>query len=530
MKRIGLRFVAGISLALAWAAGLCASTSPRYGGVLRIELQAVKVSLDPRGWKEGSTEAAREMKLAGLIFERLVDLDNYGRFQPALATDWSHDAGFKRWQFTLRSSVKFTDGAGLSAADVVAALQPLLPSGQQISASAVGVLIQSNAGMPDLLEELASGRYFVYRAEADGTLIGTGPFILDRSANAGGEKEAPGLPAAETSSTRGAVKAGHLRFRTNETTWSGRPFVDAIEVTLGALPLRALFDLQLGKADLVELPADLVRRATQENLRVWASAPVTLYGLRFDDAQPAAGDGKLREALALALDRQTVASVLLQKQAEPASALLPQWLSGYAFLFTMETNPEGAKSNRAKIAAKALGAGEPLRLRVDAAGDLPKLLGERVAVNARQSSILIQLQNHAGLRGGLNASGDPEPAAGLHLFAWRYSSLSPRIELEAFVSTMKVGEAAAVSSTDPEQLYARERRVIDERRILPLVAVPEYVGIGSNVRDWMPARWGAWRLADLWLEAPETIPTISMPAGSPPAAGQAPNRRSGAKP
>jgi hypothetical protein len=95
---------------------------------------------------------------------------------------------------------------------------------------------------------------------------------------------------------------------------------------------------------------------------------------------------------------------------------------------------------------------------------------------------------------------------------------------------MKVGEAAAVSSTDPEQLYARERRVIDERRILPLVAVPEYVGIGSNVRDWMPARWGAWRLADLWLEAPETIPTISMPAGSPPAAGQAPNRRSGAKP
>jgi peptide/nickel transport system substrate-binding protein len=531
MKRIGLRLVAGISLALAWTAGLCASTSPRYGGVLRIELQAVRVSLDPRGWKEGSTEAAREMKLAGLIFERLVDLDNYGRFQPVLATEWSHDAGFKRWQFTLRNSVRFSDGTALSAADVVAALQPLLTNGQQVSASAVGVVIQSSAAMPDLLEQLASGRYFVYRAQADGSLTGTGPFILDGPANAGGEKEALSLPAAETSSTRGAVKVLHLRFRANETTWSGRPFVDAVDVTLGALPLRALFDLQLGKADLVELPADLVRRATQENLRVWSSAPVTLYGLRFDDAQPAAGDGKLREALALALDRQTVASVLLQKQAEPASALLPQWLSGYAFLFTMETNPESAKGIRAKIAAKAIGAGEPLRLRVDAAGDLPKLLGERVAVNARQSSILIQLQNHAALRGGSNGSGDSEPAAGLHLFAWRYSSLSPRIELDAFVSAMQLAEGAgAVSSTDPEQLYARERHVLDERRILPLVAVPDFVGIGSNVRDWMPARWGAWRLADLWLEAPDTIPTITMPAGSPAAAAQAPNRTSGAKP
>jgi hypothetical protein len=56
---------------------------------------------------------------------------------------------------------------------------------------------------------------------------------------------------------------------------------------------RALFDFQLGKADLIEL-----------------------------------------------------AGLLLQKQEEPAAALLPQWLSGYAFLFTVDTNLDRVKGMR----------------------------------------------------------------------------------------------------------------------------------------------------------------------------------------
>jgi ABC-type transport system substrate-binding protein len=146
-------------------------------------------------------------------------------------------------------------------------------------------------------------------------------------------------------------------------------------VTLGVPSLRQLFDLQLGKADLVELSPELVRRAIRENLRVWSSAPVTLYGLHFDDTLPAASDAKLREALALSLDRHTMANVLLQRQAEPAAALLPQWLSGYAFLFTMEKDIERAKEIRAGFPTNAAAGKEPLRLRVEASGDLAKLLG-----------------------------------------------------------------------------------------------------------------------------------------------------------
>ena len=519
--------------AIVVCASQCAERQ-RYGGILRVELPTALVSLDPREWKVGAVESATGEKMGALVFDRLVALDNYGRFQPQLATEWTHDAAFKQWQFALRANVKFSDGTALTNTDVVAALQPLLPDWQQISASGNGVVIQSAAAMPDLLEELASGRFFVYRMQPNGTLLGTGAFFIAGIASRShGPSSSTGAPsdshlAASSPAPNNANETTVLQFRANEETWSGRPFLDAIEVTLGVPPLRQLLDLQLGKTDLVELSPELVRKAMQDNQRVWSSAPVTFYGLRFDDAPPAAADAKLREAMSLSLDRQTMANVLLQKQAEPASALLPQWLSGYAFVFTMETDIDRAREIRVALIANMPAGTEPLRLRVDAPGDLAKLLGERVAVNARQAAILVQVVNRAvphGANTGAAASSDP--ASGLHLFSWHYSSLSPRVELESMVSTLNFGDAngAAISSTDPEQLYAREKKLLEERRVLPLVALPEYIGLSQKVRDWMPTLWGEWHLADVWLDLPEPSAAqlgdsngAATPAAQPPAA------------
>jgi hypothetical protein len=239
---------------------------------------------------------------------------------------------------------------------------------------------------------------------------------------------------------------------------------------------------------------------------------VILYALRFDDAQTAAGDAQLREALSISLDRGTMANVLLQRQAQPAAALLPQWLSGYAFLFNVDTNLERAKEIRGILPANEAAGGEPLRLRVDAPGDLAKLLGERVAVNARQAGILVQVVSRSTAHAGPAAS---DPPVGAHLVAWHYSELSPRAELESILQTFDLTEATdrSASSPDPEELYVRERRALEQLKILPLVVQPEYVGLGPTVRDWMPARWGEWHLADSWLDLPEPV---SAPAHTNP--------------
>jgi hypothetical protein len=200
-----------------------------------------------------------------------------------------------------------------------------------------------------------------------------------------------------------------------------------------------------------------------------------------------------------------MANVLLQKQAEPAAALLPQWLSGYAFLFGVDTNLERAKELRRALPANEAAGAAPLRLRVDPAGELAKLLAERVALNARQAAIVVEVIPRPVLRAGAATAAPSDTPGGVHLFAWHYSSLSPRAELDSLFAAYNLSEPSAVNATgaDHEQLYARERRVLEDRRVLPLILEAESVGLGANVRDWMPRRWGEWHLDDVWLELPE---------------------------
>jgi hypothetical protein len=160
---------------------------------------------------------------------------------------------------------------------------------------------------------------------------------------------------------------------------------------------------------------------------------------------------------------------------------------------------------RRGLPANEAGGAEPLRLRVDPPGDLAKLLGERVAVNARQASILVQVMAWPVTRPGTASPPPSDLPSGVHLFAWRYSSLSPRAELDSLFAAYNLSEPPEMNptSTDHDQLYARERRVLDDRRVLPLVLQAEAVGLSPTARDWMPARWGEWHLADVWLELPE---------------------------
>lgn len=481
--------LAALSLMCAFTAS--ASTQPRFGGTLRVELRTTNANLDPRTWKPGTREFAANEKLAELVFDRLLLLDSYGRFQPVLAVEWTHDANFRRWQFTIRSGVKFSDGSVLSAADVANSLQGLLPEGMQAQSSGNTVTFQSAVAVPDLLEQLASGRNFIFKSVEGQKLIGTSAFVLESVTQV-----ASAIPARIDATTQ------RLVFRANTLCWAGRPFVDQIEVQLGVPALRSVMDLQLGKADVVEIAPDLVRRASQSNLRVWATSPVQLYGLRFESLSKTETPAVIREAVYSSLDRGTMAGVLLQKQAEPATALLPQWLSGYAFLFNVE-NDITRESKQTGINLP-----EPLKLRVEASEDLARLLAERVAINARQAGIGVQVVNRTAAQ---------DVPAQLMLFSWRYTSLSPTEELRAMAVNLSLQTPSSSTNwtADPGRSYEIERSALGERRILPLVLLPEYFGVSASVRDWMPTAWGDLRLADVWLDRTDksSITDSTQPAG-----------------
>lgn len=361
-RRASLGMTALVALVLL-AAPAWASRRPHYGGTLRIDMRGSVASLDPREIPAETRLAGPTERVAALVYDRLVNLDENGQPEAALAVTWQHDAALKRWEFRLRPNVKFQDGTAVTPAEVAAWWNAW--HGPERTAGALGdaLWIQSERAMPDLPRELAEGANFVFRVGGGGAISGTGAFRV-----------------AEW-------QAGQrLRLAANEEYWGGRPYVDGITIEFGVSAAQEMIDFELGRADLVELEPAQVRRATQGGRKVWSSAAVEILALLTDANRPAVKDARVSQALGLAIDRASVANVLLQRQGEAAWGLLPQWLSGYAFLFETPRNVERARQLLSEVSP----APGRITLAYDAGDALARTVAERVAVNARDAGLSVQ--------------------------------------------------------------------------------------------------------------------------------------------
>ena len=267
-------------------------------------------------------------------------------------------------------------------------------------------------------------------------------------------------------------EAGHAVYEADDSAPGGRPFLDSVQITLGR-PLRdQSIDLELGKADLVELgPSELRRQAPGRKL--WTSSPVRVLALvfssRFDDA-------RVREALALAVDRSAIHTVLLQRQGDVSGALLPQWISGYAFLFPSAVDLPRARS--------LIGTSRSLTLGVEDAAMKP--IADRIVLNARDA--------------GLNVTVTAQPAtADVRLTELRIASPDPAKALAGLAATLGAPEPARIDT--PESLFNAERALLDGYRVIPLIHLPDVYGVGPRVRG-APGITpvGERRFENLWLE------------------------------
>ena len=268
-------------------------------------------------------------------------------------------------------------------------------------------------------------------------------------------------------------EAGRLAvYEADENAAGGRPFLNGVEILVGRSPRDQASDLDLGKADVVELGAADLRRQPAGR-RVWTSSPVRVLALVF---APHFEDARVREALALAVDRSAIHTVLLQRQGEISGALLPQWLSGYAFLF-----PTAADLGRARqLAAGA----RPMTLSVN--DPAARAIAERIALNARDA--------------GLAVSVTPQTAnADVALVELRIASAEPAKALSRIAADL--GLPAPPRADSAEQIYAAERALLEGFRVIPLIHLPDVYGIGPRVRGGPGiSPLGEWRFENLWLE------------------------------
>jgi peptide/nickel transport system substrate-binding protein len=469
--------LAAISCLLAFAANGPASLRPRYGGTARILLQHRVTLLDPAA--DEDHPAARD-RVANLLFENLTSVDDQGRVHPRLAASWSADPARRVWQFRLRLA-RFTDGSPLTAADVVASLKTARPDWKITEFDRQTVSIESASPVLHMPEALALSKFAIAKRQPDGSLLGTGPFKL-------GEWQ-PGDRAL---------------LQVNDDYWGGRAYPESIEFQMGASLREQLVQRQLNGYAAAEITVDQLRLLDQTGQNVSLSRPADLLVIMFLQPDAAtfgrpgkkAVDPRLRQALMASLNRTAISNVLLQKKGAPAAALLPQWLTGYEFLFPSAQDPERAR----KLVAEAAVTAPAISLAYDFADPLAKMVAERIAVDAREVGIRVQPYGDAHVN---QKSAQASLNADAILLRIPLPSLEPTVALAALAADLRMDAdtaSAALAAARPEDLYEIERKALENYRVVPVARVSQAVWLNASTRNWQQLPNGAWDLDQLWVE------------------------------
>jgi peptide/nickel transport system substrate-binding protein len=471
MKRSRLASLALLASAVAIAQMFAATARPRYGGMLRVESDVAITSLAQALQASSSRDQSARSALLSLVFETLVTIDASDNLQPLLAISWRHDTGARRWDFRLRPGILLHDGTALTPAMAAAALGQADAS-WTVQPTDEGVSIDTEVDVPDLPWEIADERHAIaVPPSPDALPAGTGPFRV-----------------------AGFDPGRRIVLEANDAYWGGRPFLDVIQVSMGRALREQAVDLELGRAEVVSLLPQDVRRISQRGFLAARSRPNQVMALVFDPGRPASSSGQLRTALALAIDRTAICTVLLQREAEPAAALIPAWLGGYASFFSTQVDREAARSIALRLPAtlRALTLGYP------ASDPLAQAIAERAAVDARDAGISLNLQAEPG--------GSTRSVADIRLVRMSVEAPTAAAALLQLSSLFAVGRLPVPddlrSPGSLEAAFGFEQSVLERHLVIPLVHIADIYGLSPRLHDSngpvvLPS--GRLDLADSWL-------------------------------
>ena len=419
-----------------------------------MEMRAAPASLDPADSNQPDWFGFRN--LSSLMFETLVSFDEQGRPEPGLATSWQAEPGDQRWQFFVRQGVIFQDGTPVTPDAVAASLRRTNPTWKVFSEGAA-VIIERDSSVPDLPAELAMLRNSIVKRD-NGKTFGSGPFAVSRWD--------PGKKLSLTA---------------RDDYWDGRPFLDGIEIEMGKNFQEQMISFDLGKTQVIEIAPERAHGAAAEGRHVESSAPVELIALVFDRDPQSLEEGRQRRAFALSIDRELLNRVVLQGGGEAGGGLLPNWMSGYGFLFSASSNLELARQVRSEIPHTT-----SWTLGYDSSDPTTRVMAERIVLNARDAGLGMQITNAR--------------SADVRIV---------RIPLISIDAQIALGELAARLGFPPpkftsslvDDLYDAENKLLQSQRVIPLLHLGTAYGVSNTVKNWRTSRDGSWHLPNVWLGA-----------------------------
>ncbi|SHG00136.1 peptide/nickel transport system substrate-binding protein [Kaistia soli DSM 19436] len=290
----------GALLAVAGSPAIAAGI--KDGGDLRAALTGEPDVLDP-----ATSSVYTGAQVYEGIFSKLVDMDASGKFVPDLATSWTQ-IDDKTWKFDLVGNAAFHNGEKFTSADVkytferildpktASAYAGLYAQIESVDASdpAVAVFHLKSAFGPFLTNLATNGEIVNKKAIESGdparNPVGTGPFEFVEW-----------------------VQGDHITLKKNPSYFkAGLPHLDSVTFKFLPVDQSRIDSLSAGELDWADaVPLNLVPTLAFDPRFTYVTSPVAGIPdfLAFNTKQPPFNNPKVRQAVALAINRADIRDV-----------------------------------------------------------------------------------------------------------------------------------------------------------------------------------------------------------------------------
>ena len=283
-------------------------------------------TIDPIG--SPSVDTASE-RVRTLMFNSLVRKNEKFDYVGELASDIQRSDDGLTFTFTLQDGVKFHDGRPLTSADAKYTLDLVLSSNFAKSASFFegsgadkkGYVTRVDAPDPKTLVVTLAKSWV-------GLLPNLVPIAIIPKDSYAGQKDHP-LGSGPFKFVRYDSSQQVLDLEAYPDYWQGPAKLLTIRVRVIADTNALQAELQSGRIDIAPLPTNLSPDAVKSlgqypNLQVLQFTGSNINLLTFNTAQPPLSDVRVRQAIAYAIDRESMIRDLLLGQAKIAHSILPE--------------------------------------------------------------------------------------------------------------------------------------------------------------------------------------------------------------
>lgn len=316
------------------------SLAPRAPGSVRFDLAADPSNLNPLFLHQDASSV--EQQVARLSFEPFIDLDARGKPIPALlaaiptAANGGISADGRTITYHLRSTVRWSDGVPVTAADVLFTLHAILDPHNPV---------RSHEGYDLIDRAFAKNAHTVVfhlkRAWAPAVQTyfsyGFSPqFVLPSHVLA---KEAPlaqaPFNAAPTVGDGPFVfvswhRGESLLYRANPAYWRGEPRVKRLDIRIIPDPQTNLVMLGSGALDWnLIAPVQRANLAGKPGLAFRTVPTAVVAGLALNTTHPPLNDVRVRRAIAMSIDRAGISKKITLGRYPVTNMLAPQFSWAY---------------------------------------------------------------------------------------------------------------------------------------------------------------------------------------------------------